>query len=102
LGRKTAEKVAEVRHLKVSETLPLGQCPGIAGLSAETATTGISIFCQRPTGGSSSLAVEPALSRCQIWRVTNLLARWAHAAATTSRHVCMASSEGSVRSCRGY
>ena len=31
-----------------------------------------------------------ALSRCQMEHVTNLLARQAHAAATTSCHVCMA------------
>jgi hypothetical protein len=31
-----------------------------------------------------------ALSHCQIVHATNLLARWAHAAATTSCHVCMA------------
>ena len=31
-----------------------------------------------------------ALSHCQIEHVTNLLARQAHAAATTSRHVCIA------------
>ena len=34
--------------------------------------------------------LQQALSRCQIWRVTNLLVRQTHAAATTSRHVCMA------------
>ena len=31
-----------------------------------------------------------ALSHCQIVHATNLLAGWAHAAATTSCHVCMA------------
>src|ERR1700730_10419948 len=30
-----------------------------------------------------------ALSHCQIVHATNLLARWAHAAVTTSRHACM-------------
>jgi XFP C-terminal domain len=34
--------------------------------------------------------VYMALSHCQIAHATNLLARWAHAAATTSCHVCMA------------
>jgi hypothetical protein len=32
----------------------------------------------------------PALSHCQIEHVANLLARWTHAAATTSCHVCIA------------
>jgi hypothetical protein len=36
------------------------------------------------------VAREEALSRCQIEHVTNLLARRAHAAATTSHHVCRA------------
>ncbi len=31
-----------------------------------------------------------ALSHCQIEHVANLLARWTHAAATTSCHVCIA------------
>jgi len=35
-------------------------------------------------------AVAEALSHCQIEHVGNLLARRAHAAATTSRHVCRA------------
>ena len=35
-------------------------------------------------------AVAEALSHCQIEHVANLLARRAHAAATTSRHVCRA------------
>ena len=35
-------------------------------------------------------SVAAALSDYQIERVTNLLARRAHAAATTSRHVCIA------------
>ena len=34
--------------------------------------------------------IERALSRCQIEHITILLARPAHAAATTSCHVCMA------------
>ena len=37
-----------------------------------------------------TFAGKKALSRCQIEHVTNLLARQAHAAVTTSRHVCTA------------
>ena len=38
------------------------------------------------------ISQSKALSHSQIERVTNLLARQAHAVATTSRHVCMADS----------
>src|SRR5580704_4501730 len=39
---------------------------------------------------TSGPTIGPAMSHCQIAHATNLLARWAHAAATTSCHVCMA------------
>ena len=58
---------------------------------------GIMMTPSRPTpevgqffGGSIPIEELKALSHCQIEHVTNLLARQAHAAATTSRHVCMA------------
>jgi hypothetical protein len=38
-------------------------------------------------------SVFQALSRCKIGHVKNLLARRAHAAATTSHHVCSADAQ---------